>query len=79
MKASEARKISKENRINEKELDKVFSKIRESAMKGECRSYFTDLSHSTKDELKKMGYMVTSFFSMNESADTVSWYEVDLK
>lgn len=79
MKAIEARELANSNRINIKELEDALSRIRGSARQGNYQEYFVDLSQSTKDELMRLGYCVTSEFHRNESNDNVTWYELKLK
>lgn len=79
MKAEKARELARQNFLNEMELDNIFSTIRGEARQGRYEAYFSNLSFSSKDELRRLGYFITSTFHRNESNDTVAWYEVEVK
>lgn len=73
MKASEARELSSENRINKQEMENVLSGIRGFARQGKYEAYFFDLRLETIEEINKLGYIVTSSCVRNETEYTVSW------
>jgi hypothetical protein len=73
MKAIEARELTKNNILNNSELESAFSRIRGAARSGHYQTYFVDMSEPVKEELRKLGYVIHSQFSRNESNDNVTW------
>lgn len=79
MSAAEAAELTLRSRATNLQLSAVLGEIHRQAEKGKFETYFTDLTVDTKDELRKLGYIVTSYFARNESSDTISWWGVELK